>query len=70
MGAFCCNCKTVTQHKYHAFSQEQPANETATRGFLSGLFYAIASALMEGAASGDYKCTKCGTYLNTPDNLD
>ncbi|EGR3203788.1 hypothetical protein DC889_24460 [Vibrio parahaemolyticus] len=62
--AFCCNCKKVTVHKYESFSK------TESRGFFSGLLAAIASALMEGEPTGDYKCKVCGTNLSTPDYMD
>ncbi|MGF1779818.1 hypothetical protein [Vibrio nomapromontoriensis] len=68
--AFCCNCKEVTLHKYESFSQPQKSSESKATGFFSGFFTSIASALMEGEATGDYKCTVCGTNLHTPDNLD
>ncbi|EGA66065.1 hypothetical protein L1D54_17005 [Vibrio brasiliensis] len=66
--AFCCNCKQVTVHRYENFSNAQP--DTEVKGFFSGLFAAIASSLMEGEATGDYKCKVCGTNLSTPDYLD
>ncbi|ALM70689.1 hypothetical protein [Vibrio vulnificus] len=66
--AFCCNCKKVTVHKYESFSKTEP--KTEARDFFSGLFVAIASALMEGEPTGDYKCKVCGTNLSTPDYLD
>ncbi|MGR2871029.1 hypothetical protein [Vibrio vulnificus] len=65
--AFCCNCKKVTLHRYQSFSK---SGETEINGFFSGLFAAIASALMEGEPTGDYKCKVCGTNLHTPDHLD
>lgn len=51
-----------------AFQKKEP--KTEARGFFSGLFAAIASALMEGEPTGDYKCKVCGTNLSTPDHLD
>ncbi|MGR2947800.1 hypothetical protein ABMX85_21205, partial [Vibrio vulnificus] len=54
--------------KYESFSKTEPKPEA--RGFFSGLFAAIASALMEGEPTGDYKCKVCGTNLSTPDYLD
>ncbi|EGQ7967165.1 hypothetical protein CRN32_05765 [Vibrio vulnificus] len=66
--AFRCNCKKVTVHKYESFSKTEP--KTESRGFFSELLAAIASALMEGEPTGDYKCKVCGTNLSTPDNLD
>lgn len=68
--AFCCNCKEVTLHRYESFSKPKEVTEKKAKGFLSGLFAAIVGALMEGEATGDYKCTVCGTNLHTPDNLD
>ncbi|WP_239670969.1 hypothetical protein [Vibrio variabilis] len=68
--AFCCNCKEVTLHKYENFAQPQKSNKPKSTGFISNLLESIASALMEGEATGDYKCTVCGTNLRTPDNLD
>ncbi len=55
-------------HKYESFSKTEPKTEAS--GFFSGLFAAIASALMEGEPTGDYKCKVCGTNLSTPDYLD
>jgi hypothetical protein len=68
--AFCCNCKEVTLHRYESFSQPQKSSESKATGFFSGFFASIASALMEGGATGDYKCIVCGTNLHTPDHLD
>ncbi|OOE38428.1 hypothetical protein BZG06_16255 [Salinivibrio kushneri] len=68
--AFCCNCKKVTLHKYESFSKSGEATGKEVKGFFSGLFAAIANALMEGEHSGDYKCKVCGTNLHTPDYLD
>lgn len=67
--AFCCHCKKVTLHKYQGFSSSHERKDTSVNGFFSGLFAAIASALMEGQATGDYQCTACGTSLHTPDHL-
>ncbi|MGR5396883.1 hypothetical protein [Vibrio alginolyticus] len=66
--AFCCNCKKVTVHKYESFSKTEPKTEASS--FFSGLLAAIASALMEGEPTGDYKCKVCGTNLSSPDYLD
>lgn len=66
--AFCCNCKELTLHKYTMFSsrvQNAPKDEKKP-GFLMH----ILSAFVSNGATGDYKCTRCGTYLETPDNLD
>ncbi|WP_157618731.1 hypothetical protein [Vibrio sp. HI00D65] len=30
----------------------------------------ILSGFISNGVTGDYKCTRCGTYLETPDNLD
>ncbi|MPS33666.1 MULTISPECIES: hypothetical protein [Salinivibrio] len=68
--AFCCNCKKVTFHKYESFSKSGEDTGKEVKGFFSSLFAAIASALMEGEPSGDYKCKVCGTNLHTPDYLD
>jgi hypothetical protein len=68
--AFCCNCKKVTLHKYQSFSQTAESKKSEVNGFFSGLLAAIASALMEGEPTGDYKCKICGTNLHTPDHLD
>ncbi|MGR5354096.1 hypothetical protein [Vibrio sp. DNB22_19_2] len=68
--AFCCNCKKVTLHKYESFSKSDETTETEVKGFFSGFFAAIASALMEGEPTGDYKCKVCGTNLHTQDYLD
>ncbi|MCB5358537.1 hypothetical protein [Vibrio lentus] len=66
--AFCCNCKVLTLHKYTMFSnqvQKAPQKEKKP-----GLIQQIFSSLVSNNTTGDYKCTKCGTYLRTPDNLD
>ena len=68
--AFCCNCKEVTLHRYESFAKPKEVTEKKAEGFLSSLFATIVSSLMEGEATGDYKCTVCGTNLRTPDNLD
>ncbi|MDH5925553.1 hypothetical protein OW495_02305 [Vibrio sp. 14N.309.X.WAT.E.F5] len=66
--AFCCNCKVLTLHKYTMFSnQVQKAPQKAKK---PGLIQQILSSLVSNNTTGDYKCTKCGTYLRTPDNLD
>ncbi|EJG0691281.1 hypothetical protein C4G81_RS16575 [Vibrio parahaemolyticus] len=66
--AFCCNCKKVTVHKYESFSKSKPKNEETS--FFSEVLATIASVLMEGEPTGDYKCKECGTNLSTPDHLD
>ncbi len=68
--AFCCNCKKVTLHKYESFSKSKETTDTEVKGFFSGLLATIASVLMEGEPTGDYKCKVCGTNLRTPDHLD
>ncbi|MEZ8013905.1 hypothetical protein AB4516_07295 [Vibrio sp. 10N.222.54.F12] len=68
--AFCCNCKEITLHKYESFSQPKKSSASKSAGFFSGFFASVASALMEGEATGDYKCTVCGTNLHTPDNMN
>ncbi|CAH8189511.1 hypothetical protein VAEKB19_1930001 [Vibrio aestuarianus] len=60
----------MTLHRYQSFSKSGESKETEINGFFSGLFAAIASALMEGEPTGDYKCKVCGTNLHTPDHLD
>jgi hypothetical protein len=63
--AFCCNCKELTMHEFTNFSSKKvksPRKESWLERLLSGL--------ISSEATGDYKCTKCGTYLSTPDNLD
>ncbi|MEZ9644203.1 hypothetical protein AB4289_20930 [Vibrio cyclitrophicus] len=66
--AFCCNCKVLTRHKYTMFSnQVQKAPQEAKKPGVLGL---ILSSLASSGGTGDYKCTKCGTNLRTPDNLD
>ncbi|USD67992.1 hypothetical protein [Vibrio sp. SCSIO 43136] len=67
---FCCNCKKVTLHKYQTFGSNGTQPETPSRGFIMGLLFAIFSSISEGQATGDYKCTVCGTYFSTPDHLD
>ncbi len=68
MNAFCCECKEITAHKHDSFSKAQPNSEV--KGFFTGLLATLASSLMEGEATGDYKCKICGTNLYTPDYLD
>ncbi|WP_244663134.1 hypothetical protein [Vibrio owensii] len=68
--AFCCNCKKVTLHRYQSFSQLSDSGGAEVKGFFFGLFAAIASSLMEGEPTGDYKCKVCGTNLHTSDHLD
>ncbi|WP_038222777.1 hypothetical protein [Vibrio mediterranei] len=70
MKAFCCNCKALTQHKYTSFGTEGKHPKNEATGFFSGLFAAILTSLMDGEATGDYKCQVCGTYLHPPDHLD
>ena len=66
--AFCCNCKEVTLHTYTMFSnQVQKAPQDEKKPGLLGM---ILSSLASSGATGDYQCTKCGTNLCTPDNLD
>jgi hypothetical protein len=66
--AHCCECKELTLHKYVLFGQVRQEKKTQEPAKF-GLFKTILSSLFE-SSYGDYKCTKCGTYLNTPDNLD
>jgi len=70
MKAFCCNCKKLTSHEYTSFGQEGKSPDNEATGFFSGFFSVILGSLMEGEATGDYKCQICGTYLHTPDHLD
>ncbi|WP_373943745.1 hypothetical protein L0991_05880 [Vibrio chagasii] len=66
--AFCCNCKALTLHKYTLFSnqaQKAPQDEKKP-----GLLMQILSGFISNGATGDYKCSRCGTYLETPDHLD
>lgn len=48
-------------------NQVQKAPQEAKKPGLLGL---ILSSLASSGGTGDYKCTKCGTNLRTPDNLD
>ncbi|WP_261836914.1 hypothetical protein [Vibrio ishigakensis] len=59
--AFCCNCKELTLHHFTMFSS-QKTKSPRQMGLLERLFSA--------GNSGDYKCSRCGTYLHTPDHLD
>ncbi|MFS1492486.1 hypothetical protein BCT96_008805 [Vibrio splendidus] len=72
--AFCCNCKELTLHKYTMFSsqvQKAPQAEDKEPSLLQRILSELLSFGVTGSgAAGDYKCTQCGTYLNTPDNLD
>ncbi len=61
--AFCCNCKKLTLHKYTMFSSGRVAN------YKEGSWWKRLFGWAPGPM-GDYKCTVCGTYLHTPDNLD
>ncbi|PMH28316.1 hypothetical protein BCU71_07070 [Vibrio lentus] len=66
--AFCCNCKVLTLHKYTMFgNQVQKAPQKEKK---PGLIQQVLLSLVSNNTTGDYKCTKCGTYLRTPDNLD
>lgn len=64
--AYCSNCEELTLHKYILFGQGDKSENPRKFGFLKFLF----SSLDPGYGSGDYKCTKCGAYLHTPDYLD
>lgn len=64
--AFCCNCKDVTLHRYTMFASQKvqsPKDEGLIERVLSALF-------LSNQTNGDYKCSQCGTYLETPDYLD
>lgn len=62
--AFCCECNELTTHKYNLFGQSEYKPHSKT-GFIKALLL-----MFVDAQEGDYKCAQCGTYLNTPDNLD
>ncbi|CDT88828.1 conserved hypothetical protein [Vibrio coralliirubri] len=66
--AFCSNCKELTLHKYTMFSNQ--AEKAPQHEKKPGLLGMILSSLSSSGGNGDYKCTKCGTNLRTPDNLD
>ncbi|MFA0507226.1 hypothetical protein AB4510_21780 [Vibrio sp. 10N.222.54.B12] len=66
--AFCSNCKELTLHKYTMFSNQ--AEKASQHEKKPGLLGMILSSLASSGGNGDYKCTKCGTNLRTPDNLD
>ncbi|MEZ9660003.1 MULTISPECIES: hypothetical protein [unclassified Vibrio] len=66
--AFCSNCKELTLHKYTMFSNQ--AEKAPQHEKKPGLLGMILSSLASSGGNGDYKCTKCGTNLRTPDNLD
>jgi len=63
--AFCCNCKAVTRHRYTLFASQTQRSPRQT-----GLLERLLSGLLSSPPTGDYRCTQCGTYLHTPDNLD
>ncbi|MFA0482406.1 hypothetical protein AB4648_27440 [Vibrio splendidus] len=63
--AFCCNCKSLTLHHYTMFAT-QTVKSPKDESFLQRILYSLISS----QARGDYKCSKCGTYLSTPDYLD
>lgn len=65
MSAFCCNCKELTRHQYTMFGSqtEQSPKEV-------GLLQKLLSAFVTTEPAGDYKCSRCGTYLESPDHLD
>lgn len=63
--AFCCNCKEVTSHHHTQFGTDSARSKGLLNKFLKVFF----ESLIE-APNDDYKCSKCGTYLTTPDNLD
>lgn len=65
--AFCSHCEAITQHEYVLFGNKHKSSAPlAKRNILNMLF----SFLDPGFGTGDYQCTKCGTYLHTPDGLD
>ncbi|MFA0158631.1 hypothetical protein [Vibrio sp. 10N.261.46.A3] len=66
--AFCSNCKELTLHKYTMFSNQ--AEKAPQHEKKPGLLGMILSSPPSSGGNGDYKCTKCGTNLHTPDNLD
>ncbi|MCC4787639.1 hypothetical protein L8R85_04070 [Vibrio splendidus] len=51
--------------------QKAPQAEDKEPSLLQRILSELLSFGVTGSgATGDYKCTQCGTYLNTPDNLD
>lgn len=62
--AFCCECNKLTLHKFKVFGQNEN-KQYVKRGLLKSLLVSFFDSQV-----GDYQCTVCGTYLNTPDNLD
>jgi hypothetical protein len=63
--AFCCNCKEVTKHNLTYFG----THTNKPTGLFNKILTVISESVSESPSS-DYKCSKCGTYLTTPDNLD
>ncbi|CAH0525793.1 hypothetical protein VHP8226_01324 [Vibrio hippocampi] len=63
--AFCCNCNKLTLHKYTMFG-----TQTEQSPWIKGFLLRTLAEFISKAPTGDYKCTLCGTYLNTPDHLD